>query len=471
MLALININRMVPPIAPLGLEYTASAAARAGIDVDIVDTALADSPEHILTDYFANHCPELVGISFRNVDDCFWPACNSFVGELAESVTRIKQLTDAPVLLGGVGYSLFPERLLEYSRADFGIYGDGEVSVADLLKQLRTDRQFHKVPGLLWQTGDSIRANPPHHCDSFDAAPRRDILDNRTYFERGGQCGIETKRGCNRSCLYCPEPVIKGRHIRIRHPEEVCDEIESLLEIGVDVLHTCDSEFNIPYSHAAAVCERIIERSLGEKVRWYAYMAVTPFDARLAQLMRRAGCRGINFTSDSGCEKMLQVYRQKHGREDLANVVKLCRQNDIAVMFDLLIGGPGETPETAAESIDYIKRIGPDCVGVPLGIRIYPGTPIIDLLAKTRDIDSNPNVRRKYDGRVDLLEPTFFISEGLGDAPAELICDLIGEDERFFKPSIENQTLTDHNYNENTALVDAIAAGARGAYWDILRQI
>ena len=30
---------------------------------------------------------------------------------------------------------------------------------------------------------------------------------------------------------------------------------------------------------------------------------------------------------------------------------------------------------------------------------------------------------------------------------------------------------TDHNYNDNTQLVNAIANGARGAYWHILRQI
>jgi hypothetical protein len=45
MLTLINTNRMQPAIAPIGLEYVASAAEAAGLDVDLVDLGLAEDPE------------------------------------------------------------------------------------------------------------------------------------------------------------------------------------------------------------------------------------------------------------------------------------------------------------------------------------------------------------------------------------------------------------------------------------------
>jgi len=38
-------------------------------------------------------------------------------------------------------------------------------------------------------------------------------------------------------------------------------------------------------------------------------------------------------------------------------------------------------------------------------------------------------------------------------------------------PEQPDAEATDHNYNDNTELVDAIAAGARGAYWDILHRL
>ena len=157
-------------------------------------------------------------------------------------------------------------------------------------------------------------------------------------------------------------------------------------------------------------------------------MAVVPFDAELAGLMRRAGCVGIDFTGDSACPEMLATYRQRHGKDDLASAVKLCRDNGITVMIDLLLGGPGETPQSLAETIDFMKQIGPDCVGAPLGVRIYPGTGREKTVAAEGPLDSNPNIRRKDSGPVDFFKPAFYISEELGTEPANLVRDLIGSD-------------------------------------------
>ena len=75
---------------------------------------------------------------------------------------------------------------------------------------------------------------------------------------------------------------------------------------------------------------------------------------------------------------------------------------------------------------------------------------------------------------MDFFRPTFYISSALGRQAAELVRDIIAGDQRFFEPLPEQQTEgtpTDHNYNDNTQLVEAIAKGARGAYWDILHQL
>jgi len=473
MLTLINTNRMTPSIGPIGLEYVAEAAQQQGIDVDVLDLALSDKPEASLTDYLSEHSPTLIGLSFRNVDDCFWPSAQWFVPDLAGLVQRIRALSDAPVVLGGVGFSIFADRIVANTGADFGIRGDGEQAVAGLYRQLQNRRDFAGVDGLVWRRNGQIVSNRPAWPTALSFLARRRVFDNVTYFERGGQCGFETKRGCNRQCLYCADPLSKGPALRTRGPAEVADEIESLLAQGVNVFHTCDAEFNIPRSHALAVCAEFTRRSLGDKARWYAYLAVTPFDAELAEAMRNAGCVGINFTGDSASDSMLRTYRQPHRSADLATAVRLCRDNRIRVMIDLLLGGPGETPETVAATIAFMKKIGPNCVGASLGIRIYPGTGMVGLVESEGPMETNPAIRRKYTGQFDFFQPTFYISSALGPSPARLVKDLIAGDERFFEPMEETlgADATDHNYNDNTDLVEAIGNGARGAYWDILHNL
>ena len=191
--------------------------------------------------------------------------------------------------------------------------------------------------------------------------------------------------------------------------------------------------------------------------------------------MREAGCVGINFTTDAACPSMLKTYRQPYTREAIAEAVRLCRASGVAVMTDMLLGGPGETPQTLAETIAFMKQVGPDGVGCGVGVRIYPETEMARIVESEGDLTANPSIRRKYTGPVDFFQSTFYISRHLGPNPARVVKDLIAGDRRFFEPMEElpsgqagHADSKDHNYNDNTELTDAIAAGARGAYWHIL---
>ena len=473
MLLLINTNVMMPPIAPLGLDYIAGAALDADIDVEVVDLCLAADPVEALESALKRTDPALVAMSIRNVDDCTWPSAGSMVPDLLKIAASIREGTQAPLALGGVGFSLFPRELMAILEADFGVHGDGEDAIIALYDEVLGNGAYDAVPGLLWHDGEALRANAPAFPTELVVPTARDVIDNETYFRYGGQIGLETKRGCPRGCGYCADRLAKGAHSRLRSPAEVADEAEGLLNRGINVLHLCDCEFNIPPEHALAVCEEFIRRRLGAAMRWYAYLAVTPFDDKLAKAMSKAGCVGINFTADSASETVLSGWGHRHRRADLEAAVALCRKHQMASMFDLLFGGPAETPESVRETITAIREIGPDAAGAMLGVRIYPGTALEKQLTAAGPLEDNPGLRRRYTGRVDLLQPTFYINPSLGEKPAALIRELATGDPRFFLPADQADSSGhaegDHNYNDHRELAAAIEAGARGAYWDILR--
>jgi radical SAM superfamily enzyme YgiQ (UPF0313 family) len=221
MLTLINTNRMVPAIGPLGLDYVAGSARQAGLDVEVLDLCFEDDPVAAMEGYFANRSPELVGLTFRNADDCFWPSADWFVPGLKETIETIRSMTDAPIVVGGVGYSIFPEQILEHTGVDFGICGDGEAATVALVRQLQGRRKLEDVPGLVWRDSGEVRSNGPAWPSSISLSTARDSVDNLRYFEQGGQCGLETKRGCNRNCIYCADPLAKGNRLRMRDPGEI----------------------------------------------------------------------------------------------------------------------------------------------------------------------------------------------------------------------------------------------------------
>ena len=106
MLTLVNTNRMTPPIAPVALDYLGGTLRAAGIEVTILDLCLADEPEQAIKAFFAGHSPRLIGLTFRNLDDCFLASSRSFIGELQTTVERIRKCTDTPMVLGGMGFCL-----------------------------------------------------------------------------------------------------------------------------------------------------------------------------------------------------------------------------------------------------------------------------------------------------------------------------------------------------------------------------
>lgn len=476
---LVNTNLMRPPIAPIGLDYLADALHEAGAQVEVLD--LSFEPRAVAT-AVAGCAPDVVGVTLRNTDDCYFAGQDFFLPKVKDLTDAIGQATNAPVVLGGVGFSIMPEAILRFCALDYGVWGEGEFVFPDLARRLSRGEAIQQTPGLVYRINDSYHRNRPGFGDLKSLpTPSRSWVDNPRYFREGGQIGFETKRGCDRSCLFCADPVAKGKTVRLHSPQRVADELKGLLGQGVDHFHTCDAEFNLPEDHALAVCRAITESGLGDQIRWYAYSSPKPFARELADAMVRSGCAGIDFGVDHSDEAMLNRLGRDHRAEDLERIATLCHDLKVPFMFDLLLGGPGETRETLQAVIEFMKRINPSRVGLSVGVRVYPGTPLASLVATSasglRIANcglTNPGApesgTRKREPQTDLLPPVFYISPAVGDDIFSIVGDLVGDDPRFFfaDPTKREQN---YNYNANQVLEDAIAAGHRGAYWDILRRL
>ena len=471
-ITLVNSNVTVPPIAPLGLEYLAEACRSDGLDCEVLDLCFEADPAGALRRRLAEAGTKLIAFSFRNSDNCLMLSSHSFVPRLGEFVSAAREATEAPIVLGGAGFAIAPEAIMRAVGADYGVVGDGEEALPALFRALRDETDLQHVPGLLWHGDEGICRNSPAWPELVDRPGlRRDTVDNARYFRLGGQLGIETKRGCDRRCVYCADPLGKGPRIRPRSPEAVADEIANLLAQDIDVYHTCDSEFNLDYDHACAVCRELIRRGLGESIHWYAYLTPDPFTDELADLMQQAGCVGINFGADSGNDEMLAALGRNFSPEHVLGAAQSCRQHGIAVMLDLLIGAPGETPDTARQTIEMAKAAEPSCVGISLGVRVYARTRMAEIIAAEGPMEQNPGVSGQVADNEDLLAPVFYVSPALGtmEEASAFLSEVIAGDERFFFGGSGDER--DYDYDDNRVLVDAIAAGARGAYWDILRQL
>jgi len=465
----VNTNQIKPAIAPIAFDYLAPPLKQAGFNLNLLDLCFSDNERESIFGYQHLDSVDYWAVTLRNTDDVYFSSRKSFIEHIRGIVGLLKEAKPVPVIIGGVGFSVMPDRLMDYLNADFGIIAEGEWSLPELLKCLETGRSYHHIPGLVYRSGDEVVVNKigkGQFVQLDKIGPRfRDTVDNDRYFEAGGQIGIETKRGCDRSCIYCVEPLAKGKSVRFRAAKDVVDEMEKLSERDINVFHINDSEFNLSISHPLELCQEIRSRGLQNDIKWYAYGMPKPFPEKLAKAMREAGCAGMNFGVDSASEKMLKILKRTFSPQDIKDAINVAKKYDLEHVVELLFGAPGETKDTIRETIEFIKEADPERVSVTVGLRIFPGTELEAMVREEGLHEGNPNLSGRISDNDLLIHPIFYLPKELGPNPQEYIDQLIGDDRRFFSA---NDKL--FNYNANDVLVSEIANGARGAYWSILNK-
>ncbi len=462
---LINTNTTRPLVNPIGLEYVGESLLAAGVSVKVLDLSFESDWKVAVASALKDIEPILIGVSVRNTDDCSFASRKSFLPWISDVVAEIRRLSQSPIFLGGTGFSTISESVLEITQADGGLYGDGEEATLVLVKSSPFGNDFTHIPNLVYRReGRTFRNRTSHVDPNRLPLPRRRLFDNRSYEQLGGMVGVETKRGCPQECIFCADPIVKGKRLRPRPPNTVVAEFRDLLDQGVSWFHLCDNEFNLPITHAKEICLAITENNLGDRLHWYCYCSPVPFDFELAYLMKRAGCAGINLGIDSLCDEQLYRLGRTHGIEDIIRLVEILRKHDLNYIFDLLVGGPGETRETVKTTIQRAIELDIPLVGVATGIRVYPETPL------GKAITNGIIKEGLYTGlEYKHSEPLFYLSPSLGDDPLAMILDLVCDDPRFLVLSAPGEEGS-YNYADDDVLSRLIQQGARGAYWDIIRQ-
>jgi len=468
---LVNPNQMRPPVTPVALDYLAQSLEENGFEAEVLDLAFSTDAERDIQSALRGRDPLLIGVTVRNLDDSYLASQDFCLERTKKIIDFIKAHSRAVLVLGGVGFSVAPEAALAYFGVDLGICGEGEQALSLLAQKIEKGGDFQDIPGLVFRDGTGFRRNPMRPFGLKDAAlGRRKAVDNLRYLREGGMVGFESKRGCNQGCTYCADPIAKGKRVRLRNPNFVAEELANLYQQGIDHFHTCDSEFNLPANHAMEVCQRIVQIGLGDKIRWFAYLSPKPFSKELAYWMRKAGCVGIDFGVDHGNESMLRTLGRSYTGEDIRSMARLAKAQGFSLLFDLLLGGPGETRKTIAEAVDLMKETSPDRVGISLGVRLYPGTRLLLQIQAQGLGKENRNLQGSVEGNPGLLRPLFYLESELGEDIDDYLDRLIGDDRRFLFGN-RKQVDRNYNYNDNSILLKAIAKGYRGAFWDILRRM
>jgi radical SAM superfamily enzyme YgiQ (UPF0313 family) len=370
---------------PLGLCYLATALARDNHEINIYDTNIGNNPIPGLKRLLRISEPDIIGIGLRNIDTGNYKRRDHFVQPFSEMVSIIKEAApESKIIAGGPGFSIYGRQLMErLPDIDYGIFCEGEETVPDLLNNLDGPQS---VKGIFLRNNGTVLftgAREPIDFARFPA-PRRDFLDLGPYLEHSYSIGIQTKRGCHFSCVYCTYPFLQGTEVRMRSPDGVLDELEGLVrEHNLRSFFFVDSIFNTPQSHAREILEGMMAR--GIELQWRGFDELKYFDMEYFKLAKAAGCRDFEFSPDGISRSTLARLNKLTTPGDIERGYSIFRKNDdVRVTFSFFINGPGESLTNIFRLIFFkircklflVKKLNAAYVFL---IRIYPNTHIYSL--------------------------------------------------------------------------------------------
>jgi radical SAM superfamily enzyme YgiQ (UPF0313 family) len=402
---LVNFNTYDQPypVYPIGLAYIEGALRQDGHETEIWDMV---PPGESLEAAVLRFEPDFIGISMRNIDNAQSHNPRSFTVDLLTCVKRLRAVSAAPLILGGSGFSIFPERIFEISGVEYGIVGEGELAIRRLLRTLRGGGgDLGEIPGLMFRDaqGGAVAVATVSGMAGAGGTPYHNPARLAAYTREGSPLGLQTQRGCPLKCCYCTYPMIEGRRSRFRTGEEVAAELVRMAAGGVRQVFFVDSVFNTSNEHVRDVCEAILRT--GVKLNWECFLRPRKGITReLLDLMQRAGLNHIEFGSDSFSDPVLRRYGKSFDFEDIRMSSELADELKIRYTHFIIFGGPGETAQTMEETLARAAALPNALFFATIGMRVYPGTPLWQLATGREPAGAAAD---------HLLEPLFYLEPPL----------------------------------------------------------
>ncbi|MEW6379964.1 MAG: lipid biosynthesis B12-binding/radical SAM protein [bacterium] len=387
-----NVAETPYPVYPLGLSMIAAALRKAGHGVRQFDFLQNGQSLDALANAIGDYSPDLIGISIRNIDNVNLLHEQRYISIVKGIVHSIRQQTDAPILLGGAGFSLLPQEILSEAGADYGIIGEGESLAVDFVNKIA---QGIYPKDRLLRSPSSLRGEDIPSAD-YDSG----LMG--FYSQSGSMAGVQTKRGCSHKCVYCSYPFLEGSVIRCRDPKAVVDDIQTLInEHKIRYIFFTDSAFNDPQKHYLSVIREMEKRRVS--IPWTAFFTPKGMDEEDVALMKQTGLRAAEIGADAASDTTLRMLGKSFLFNDIVACNDLFARHGVATAHYFMFGCPGETKETVREGIENIKSLQGTVSFIFMGIRILPDTALADRARREGLLAAGQN----------LLEPLYYLAPGI----------------------------------------------------------
>jgi len=360
---------------PLGLAYIAAVLERAGHEVRITDCPVERLTIADTAALARNYHPELVGLT----------STTSYFDQAAETAKAVRRaLPEVVLCIGGPHFNANPDLLLRHPELDFGVLGEGEFCLAEVIERIEAGKGYDDVAGVMVVRDGELRRSPTRELLSdldLLPLPARHLVPLSDYRPMPNdqnllpKTSMITSRGCPFKCIFCDKSTF-GATYRSLSPGRIVEEIHHLEDsYGIRDIAFVDSTFTPNRQRIDAVLTAMEENP--PRATWTCSCRANVLDESLLRRMRAMGCWRIRIAIESGNDEILRRIRKGITKEQFARTVRAAVDLGIQVKSFFMVGHMGETLETIEESIQFALSLPLKDITVQINTPLK-GTPLYD---------------------------------------------------------------------------------------------
>ena len=302
--------------------------------------------------------PDLIGFSLTSVP----------MKEAAEVTRRVKEHFDVPVIWGGSGPTLEPERSLQ--SADLVCMNEGEELIVSLAAAIDAGRDYTDLPNLCFKRDGDVIRNPMAPLidletiaiPDFEPSRTIHIADNRLRSNvyppnLGRQYAIMTQRGCPYSCSFCIESWYQDQYgkkesLRRRSVDVVIKElVQAKSALGIKAVLFYDDVFTTHPKWLREFAPRY--KAEVDLPFWcYTYPRTTRQDE--IRMLKDAGLSVITMGVQSGSPAVLAEYNRPVPPAMAVKAARDIIDAGVDAFFDLMTMSESETEQTCRETFEFL---------------------------------------------------------------------------------------------------------------------
>jgi radical SAM superfamily enzyme YgiQ (UPF0313 family) len=369
--------QMHTPNPPLGLAYVAGTLRESGFDYRVVDgtgealDAVSPYPDRgdfmvqglTLDEIVARIDPDTDVVGISCMFSTLWPLTNRVAHAVREKFPA------ALLVLGGEHGTAVPEHVLATSPFDVVVLGEGEDTFVELLRARAASRPPGEVKGIAFRehgrvvtTGLSARRRD---VDTIPL-PDWDSFPIREYVERHQSNGINLgrsmpllgTRGCPFQCTFCSNPAMWTQRWIARDPRRLADEMELYVrKYQVSNFDFQDLTAIVKRQWIVDFCRELIGRGLDITWQMPSGTRAEVFDAEVADLLYRSGCRALAFAPESGSPAILKAVKKQVDLGHMLAAMRSAVRRGLKLSCFIVIGFPDDTPATLRDTLRLVRRM------------------------------------------------------------------------------------------------------------------